>query len=207
MDSRGGRRDVCLLRTSPPASPRRLSLASGTVRRAFPDAANDISTKRLYDTYGPSSDLPPVFRVVRRYRSEMQKERRSRRPSGETSRSRVRACCLYLLRAVDLDDVLLGDLLIDEKLRDEFTLVALELHNLAELGVLDDRAVAVELLLALLQDDLLVDLGVDPLHGREGLAAVPLLGADVNVPALRGVGLLRLLRGRSVVVGEIEIGS
>ena len=114
---------------------------------------------------------------------------------------------LGLLRAVHLDHVLLRDLLVDQELRDEFPLVALELNDVAELGVIYDGAVAVELLLALLQDDLLVDLGVDPLHGREGLAAVPLLGADVNVPALHGVGLLRLLRGRSVVVGEIEIGS
>lgn len=74
---------------------------------------------------------------------------------------------LGLLRAVHLDHVLLRDLLVDQELRDEFPLVALELNDVAELGVIYDGAVAVELLLALLEDHLLVDLGVDSLPSDE----------------------------------------
>ena len=66
-----------------------------------------------------------------------------------------------------LDHVPLRDLLVDEELRDHLTLVALELDHLAKVGIINDRAVAVELLLALLEDHLLVDLGVDSLRGDE----------------------------------------
>ena len=69
----------------------------------------------------------------------------------------------YCLRTVNLDDVLLGDLLINEELRHNLALVSLQLDDRAELGIFDDATVAVELLLALLQDRLLVDLGVDSL--------------------------------------------
>jgi len=68
---------------------------------------------------------------------------------------------------VHLDHVPLRDLLVDEELRDHLTLVALELDHLAKVGIINDRAVAVELLLALLEDHLLVDLGVDSLRGDE----------------------------------------
>ena len=64
---------------------------------------------------------------------------------------------------MNLDHVLLGDLLINEKLRDNFALITLKLDDLAEVGVLNKATVAVELLLALLEDRLLVDLGVDAL--------------------------------------------
>ena len=65
------------------------------------------------------------------------------------------------------DHVLLSDLLVDEELRDHLALVALKLDHLAKVGIINDRAVAVELLLALLEDHLLVDLGVDSLRGDE----------------------------------------
>jgi len=71
------------------------------------------------------------------------------------------------LGAVNLDDVLLGDLLINEKLRHHLALVALQLDDLAQVRVLHQAPVAVELLLALLQDGLLVDLRVDALQGRQ----------------------------------------
>ena len=65
------------------------------------------------------------------------------------------------------DHVLLRDLLVDEELRDHLALVALKLDHLAKVGIINDRAVAVELLFALLEDHLLVDLGVDSLRSDE----------------------------------------
>ena len=47
------------------------------------------------------------------------------------------------------DHVLLSDLLVDEELRDHLALVALKLDHLAKVGIINDRAVAVELLFAL----------------------------------------------------------
>ena len=62
-----------------------------------------------------------------------------------------------------LDKLLLRDFLVDQKLSHIFALVSLELDDIPEFRVFHNRSVAVELLLALFQDDLLVDFGINPL--------------------------------------------
>ena len=113
------------------------------------------------------------------------------------------------LRPVHLDDVLLGDLLVNQELCHYFALVTLELDNIPQLLVLHDCAVAVELLLALFQNHLFVDFWVHALHSGQRLASVSLLRADVDVPGLHRVGgLIRLfLSNRTVVVCEVKIRS
>lgn len=94
---------------------------------------------------------------------------------------------------MNLDLALVHDLLIDEELGHGLSLVALQLDDVAELGVLDNGAVAAKLLLEHLQHLLKVDLLRDAGRGRERLAPVALLDADVNIVGFRrrgcGVGL------------------
>ena len=65
-------------------------------------------------------------------------------------------------------------LLIDEELLHIFALVALELNHLAHLRVVDDGAIAGELLLDHLQDLLLVEFLRQALDGRQCLATIAL---------------------------------
>ena len=75
-------------------------------------------------------------------------------------------------------------LLVDEEFLHVLALVALQLDHLAHLRVVDDGAIARELLLDHLEDLLLVELLRQALHRRQGLAAiafcVTLLSVDVR---------------------------
>merc|ERR1719453_2977814 len=96
------------------------------------------------------------------------------------------------LEAVHDDVVLLHELRLHEELLDVASLVALNLDDLTQLVVVDDGAVAVELLLELLENLLLVVRGIHALHRRQGLPTIPLLDAYVYL----GHG-----SGRAVVEG------
>ncbi len=88
------------------------------------------------------------------------------------------------LKTVHFQLVLLHEARLGEELADVLTLVALKLQNLAVLGVLDDGAVAGELLLASAYDLLQVILGGEALDGGQRLPAGALLDADVDEPVL-----------------------
>ena len=79
-----------------------------------------------------------------------------------------------------LNRIFSADTLLCQESGRVVSLVSLKLDDLAELVVLNDGAVACELLLEGLDDFLEVDLGVNALHGGQALAAVSLLDADVN---------------------------
>ena len=80
---------------------------------------------------------------------------------------------------MDLDGLFLDGQLGGEELGDLEPLVALELDDLAHLGVLDDGAVAGKVLFERLEDALLVKLGRQALDGGQGLSSIALLDADV----------------------------
>lgn len=83
-------------------------------------------------------------------------------------------------KAVNLDELLLANLLVGEKLRNVLALIALQLNDLAELGIVDNGAVAAERLLKRPQDLVKVDLLRDAARRRERLAASALLDANVH---------------------------
>eukprot|EP00276_Gloeochaete_wittrockiana_P014136 CAMPEP_0184332200 /NCGR_PEP_ID=MMETSP1089-20130417/1427_1 /TAXON_ID=38269 ORGANISM="Gloeochaete wittrockiana, Strain SAG46.84" /NCGR_SAMPLE_ID=MMETSP1089 /ASSEMBLY_ACC=CAM_ASM_000445 /LENGTH=141 /DNA_ID=CAMNT_0026655473 /DNA_START=129 /DNA_END=554 /DNA_ORIENTATION=- len=97
---------------------------------------------------------------------------------------------LLFLEAVDFDLLVADHALSHDKVADVLALVALELDDVAELGVVDDGAVAAELLLEGLQETGKVDLRRNALHGREGLLSVSLLDADVDVGSSLGSTIL-----------------
>ena len=76
---------------------------------------------------------------------------------------RAAQAALVYLEAVHLDGVLGADALLGEEDGSAISLVSLQLNDLAELGVFDDRAVACKLLLENLDDLLQVDFGIDSL--------------------------------------------
>ena len=82
---------------------------------------------------------------------------------------------------MDLQRRLLHDLVVHQERRGAHALVALKLDDRSQLGVVDDGAVAAELLLEGLDDLLVVERLVEALDGRQGLAAVALLDADVDI--------------------------
>lgn len=88
------------------------------------------------------------------------------------------------LESVDFDGLSIESqtvLLIGHELLDIFTLIALELNHLSHLGVVDDGAIAGELLLDDLENLLLVELLGQTLDRGQSLATITLLNADVNV--------------------------
>ena len=102
------------------------------------------------------------------------------------------------LETMDLDGLriqLQALLLIDQEFLHILALVALELDHLAHLGVVDDGAIAGELLLDHLEDLLLVELLWEPLHRRQCLATIALCTSHVSFVSERmfwvgvGVGL------------------
>ena len=64
---------------------------------------------------------------------------------------------------VNLDERLFRNFFFGEKLCHKLALVSLKLHNIAVLWIFDDATVAVKLLFAFLENDLLVDLRIDTL--------------------------------------------
>jgi hypothetical protein len=88
------------------------------------------------------------------------------------------------LETMDLDGLriqLQTLLLIDQELLYILALVALELDHLAHLRVVDDGAIAGELLLDHLEDLLLVELLREPLHRRQCLATIAFCASHVSL--------------------------
>lgn len=107
--------------------------------------------------------------------------------------------------SVDLQLELLGNSTLGQELEDIVSLIALKLDDLAIFGVIDDRAVAAKLLLAGLDNLFLVELGIDALDGRQGLATIALLNAYVNecvgdlVQRSSGLGLRKRINGVKIL--------
>jgi len=76
----------------------------------------------------------------------------------------------------------------EEELGHLGSLVALDLDDVPEFFILDDGAVAVEILLEGLQNLLVVELVRDALDGRQTLLTVSLLVTDVDVALLAATG-------------------
>jgi len=88
------------------------------------------------------------------------------------------------LETVDLDSLgveLETFLLVDEEILNVFTLVALELDHLSHLSVVDDGAIASELLLDDLENLLLVKLLWETLDSGQSLTTITLLNAYMDV--------------------------
>jgi hypothetical protein len=88
------------------------------------------------------------------------------------------------LEAVDLDGLRVNLetlFLIDEEFLHNIALIALELDHVASLVIVDDGAVAGELLLDDLEDLFEVELGWDTLDGGQGFTTITLLDTDVDV--------------------------
>lgn len=101
------------------------------------------------------------------------------------------------LEAVNLDGLgikLQTFLLVDQEFLHILALVTLQLDHLAHLRVVDDGAIASELLLDHLEDLLLVKLLGESLDRSQGLAAIALLDTDMNV-------VLRLLALSCIFIG------
>jgi len=84
--------------------------------------------------------------------------------------------------------------LIHQEFLDIFALIPLKLDHLAHLGIVDDRAIASELLLDDLEYLLLVELLGETLDSSQGLTTIALLNPNMDV-------ILRLLSLPSVFVG------
>lgn len=82
---------------------------------------------------------------------------------------------------MDLDRFLLHNLLVDEELRDFLALIALELNDVAELGILDNGAVAAKILLEYLENLLEIHLLRNAAGSGESLATIALLNANVHI--------------------------
>ncbi|RUS14044.1 hypothetical protein BC937DRAFT_94429 [Endogone sp. FLAS-F59071] len=93
------------------------------------------------------------------------------------------------LKPVFFDIVPLGNLLLLQPFRNFVALVACELEHFAELFIIDNGAVAREFLLESAQHFIQVELLRNALDGRQGLAAIALLYADIcrKVRAKAGV--------------------
>ena len=104
-----------------------------------------------------------------------------------------------------LDVILLDKTSLNKKLRDVLALIALELNYLSQLFVLNDIAVAAELLLKILEDLSVAEVFLQPLHRRETLLPVPLLNADMNILfSSGGIGVV-ILRKRIKRSWELDV--
>jgi hypothetical protein len=83
------------------------------------------------------------------------------------------------LETVELDHLLVNATLLDKEIQDLGALIALELNDRSELGILNKRSIAGKILLENLQHALLVKGCGESLDGRQGLASVTLLNADI----------------------------
>lgn len=84
-----------------------------------------------------------------------------------------------------MEDDLIGgaNLLFDEKGEDMIALIARELDDFAHFGVDDDGAIAIVGSFESLGDLLGIEILGETLDAGDGLAAVPLLNADMNLAA------------------------
>jgi hypothetical protein len=119
---------------------------------------------------------------------------------GQAFRAPV-ARVVFSLEAVDLYSLCieLEAILGDEKLLNILALISLQLNHLAHLTVVDDRAIASELLLDDFEDLLLVELLGQALDCGQSLATIALLNPNVDV-------VLRLLRFASPVFVGLREG-
>lgn len=88
------------------------------------------------------------------------------------------------LETVDLDGLgikLEALLLVDEEFLDILALVSLQLDHLTHLGVVDDGAIASELLLDDLEDLLLVEFLGETLNCSQGFTPISLLDTNMDV--------------------------
>lgn len=97
-------------------------------------------------------------------------------------------CCVCFeegegLETVDFELVLFDNANLGQELTHVVPLIALQLNNLAVLGMLYDCAIASKVFLERSDQFLFVKLFADTLHGGQRLAAVSLLYANVNVTA------------------------
>ena len=72
-------------------------------------------------------------------------------------------------------------------------------------AVFHDAPVAIKLLFAFLENDLLIDLRVDSLHRRQTLPSVALLNANVNVVILHAIRGLFPFLSRRFVSGFLSV--
>ena len=84
-------------------------------------------------------------------------------------------------KTMNLDLVLPDKASLNEEVGDVLTLVALELDDLAKLLVLHHGSVAAELLLEVLEDLLVAELLLQPLHCGQTLLPIPLLNSNMHI--------------------------
>lgn len=173
---------------SPRSSPRRRHLKSSTTghaRRALLSRSFQAVTREKNDAnvfpYFPCVILCCIFLP------SLQGEKKRRRHSLP-SFFLLSFFLSSFLKPVDLQRRLLHDLVVREERRRAHALVALQLDDGPQLGVVDDGAVAAELLLEGFDYLFVVERLVEPLDGGQGLAAVALLDADVDIVLGRGRG-------------------
>lgn len=102
---------------------------------------------------------------------------------------------MFPLETMQLD-VLLRDLQgTRQEALDFLTLVALELEDIAQIGVLVDVTVAAEIFFQRLKDPLQIVLARDALNSRNGLATITLLATDVDLIRTLSLGFTSLGKG------------
>jgi hypothetical protein len=101
---------------------------------------------------------------------------------------------------MNLDSLFLDNLFIDKKLRNFLALVTLELNDIAELGILDNGAVAAKILLEHFENFVEIHLLGNATGSGEGLATVALLNANVNIIGRfrRGCSFIQFIRCKRV---------
>lgn len=115
------------------------------------------------------------------------------------------------LEAVDFDGLLVETqavVLIGEELLDLVALITLELNHLSHslgVSVVDDGAIASEVLLNDLEDLFVVKLLRNALDSRQGLTSITLLNTDMDVGFLGLFGLSCVLVGVGEGVDGLEI--
>lgn len=78
-----------------------------------------------------------------------------------------------------LDHLLVNATLVDKEGQDLGALIALELDDRSEVGIINKCSIAGKILLENLEHALLVECRGESLDGRQGLASVTLLNADI----------------------------
>jgi len=115
---------------------------------------------------------------------------------------------MWTLKPVQLDILAVESeafSLVHHEVLDIIALIPLKLDHLAHLGIIDDGAIASELLLDHLKDLFLVELLRQTLDGRQSLATIALLNANVYVIRRLLVLFSRILVGFGEGVDGLEI--
>lgn len=80
---------------------------------------------------------------------------------------------------MELDHLLVNATLLDKEGQDLGALIALELNDRTEIGIVNKGSIAGKIFLENLEHALLVECRGESLDGRQGLASVTLLNADI----------------------------